>query len=112
MIGMLALSAMSSADQLVDPTKPLGVSEESLTLPENLSEDGVRLSAIVNTQQGRIAIINDHIMRAGDVRSGVTVKHIDVDSVVVDLVINGITQERRLRVSSAGDIKKNATETF
>ncbi|WP_100657714.1 hypothetical protein [Alteromonas flava] len=114
LLGFYFFSALLVAQTAptADPTKPANLMLPTAELGAPTDESGLRVTAIMQKAETFFAIVNGKVMRVGDEGFGATVKSIDKDSVVLEIVTNGIMEERRLRVVSAENLKKNATENF
>ena len=59
---LLTMSAKAAADRLVDPTRPPQASDTS----GDPSQEGVRVEAMLRSDERDLAIVNGKIVRAGD----------------------------------------------
>lgn len=76
LLGMAAKAA--SADRLVDPTRPPAARATPVAAAQ---EEGVRVEAVLRSQDRNVAIVNGRVVRAGDRVNGIRVAEILTDGV-------------------------------
>jgi hypothetical protein len=77
-IGLLAATAASGADALVDPTRPISAHAATDSQPESAA---VHVQAIVSRSGSRIAIVNGKLVRAGDHLGSISIQEVTADGV-------------------------------
>ena len=95
-----------------DPTRPAtSTMEQGQESLQNQSQ-GLSLDAIMVTNKSRIAIINGIAVGEGESHLGAKIIKVANNSIIVEQEIDGISQQRTIRVNATGEIKKNATNNF
>jgi hypothetical protein len=87
---LLLMSLPAMADRLADPTRPPGPRAQATE-----TRSGIRVEAILNSDDRRLAIVNGKVVHAGDYVSGVRIEEILVDG--VRYMRDGRSQVARLR---------------
>ena len=91
LVVLLLMSLPAIADRLADPTRPpSGPRSQSTEV-----RSGVRVEAILHSNDRRLAIVNGKVVHAGDYVSGVRIEEILVDG--VRYMRDGRSQVARLR---------------
>lgn len=104
------VNTVASAQQ--DPTRPssYGVNSNDSVIQDYST--GLVVDAIFVRNSSRVAIINGIPVSVGEQQFGAKLIAINSDSVIVEQVIDGISQQRTIGVNSMGEVKKNATNNF
>ena len=114
-VGMVALVILSnsvSAQLQKDPTRPANVQERVEQNRSTNASQGLSLDATLVTQTSRVAIINGVAVSEGAKYMGIKIIQVEHNSIIVEQQIDGISQQRTIRVNATGEIKKNATNNF
>ncbi|MBT0586867.1 hypothetical protein [Alteromonas oceanisediminis] len=111
-IGILLLLAFTAdAKTLVDPTRPLDSTGTVADLNTATGEP-LMLEAIFIHNNSRRAVINGVSLHEGESHLGALVLQVNSTSVVVEHSANGAKDVRELTLTTSGDVKTNATDTF
>jgi len=78
-LSVLAATSLSHADTLVDPTRPPITVHKSG--PAREVESDVRVTAIFQSGERRVAVLNGQVVTAGDRVGAVTIQEINADGV-------------------------------
>lgn len=115
LLSLLFISSVlygGSVPALQDPTRPSNYSIESGNIGTGNQAEGLSLDAIFVSEARRIAIINGVPVSVGQEQFGAKLIAINSDNIIVQEVIDGISQQRTIGVNSTGEVKKNATNNF
>jgi hypothetical protein len=73
-----AAGAVSAADALVDPTRPVSAHVAPESQPESAA---VHVQAIVSRAESRVAIVNGKVVRAGDHLGSISIQEVTAEGV-------------------------------
>jgi len=113
-LALCAVSAVASTIAIAqkDPTRPSSYRSQSNNASDKIVSTGLSVDAIFMRNSSRIAIINGVPVSVGEQQFGAKLIAINSDNVIVEQVIDGVTQQRTIGVNSTGEVKKNATNNF
>jgi hypothetical protein len=113
-LSILALTIISSMVSGVqkDPTRPSSYNPELNGLDPEAYSMGLSVDAIFVRNSSRVAIINGMPITVGEKQFGAKLIAINSDSVIVEQVIDGVSQKRTIGINVMGEVKENATNNF